>query len=276
MQNNEGKSKIRKFIDDNIGEENINKAKKNLTTGIKESAKFINKTIEDRKVEKIRQEEIRKKEVEEYWKKYGKYFIGGFVLMIALSIGLMFYGGDSKDEAVKDVTSSEAVNNQVENNQPPVAVEEISKNENVNGGIGENNNNDEIINSQEEVITIENNPEFAEIMDMPENVLLRNKTTLFAEENKDKILAFNGTIVYKADYTDFGSNTYSFSIQSGDYVDAETVNPGPTFILRHVDKTDLYNNLNMGDNIYIKAKIDGYNENGTSLFVLKPIEIRKR
>ena len=33
---------------------------------------------------------------------------------------------------------------------------------------------------------------------------------------------------------------------------------------------------NIGEENINKAKIDGYNENGTSLFVLKPIEIRKR
>lgn len=173
-------------------------------------------------------------------------------------------GGDKKDTAQDEY--DDIKDEQIDNDKVTESTdkEEVTSNQ---PEIKEDLHADEI--SAEPTTTIENNEEFANILNTGTEVDERYPG--FVETHKDEKIEFDGYIAYITPHSTYNSITgkskelktrYDFLLQAGNYVDENTWNPGPTFKMEDVGITDLSSensDFYMGDNIHIIATIKDYN-----------------
>lgn len=97
----------------------------------------------------------------------------------------------------------------------------------------------------------------------------------FARKYAGDTIEFNGSIDYAVNHKDYKTR-FDILISSGDYDPSRQT--GPTFKFENVNVINLSTNgdmLNVGDNVYVTAKIVKFDEN-TGIFYLEPISVRKR
>lgn len=127
-----------------------------------------------------------------------------------------------------------------------------------------------------EVVTIENNAEFAALVqgtDCGENV------SSFASKYEGKTIEFDGYISNIQPYKDYKTRD-DILLSPGDY--KPDTAQGPNFKFENVSASNLYfpdnepvGTLKAGDNLRIKATVEKY-ENGSCVIYLKPVETRTR
>ena len=136
---------------------------------------------------------------------------------------------------------------------------------------------EDVEDSGEEILTIDNCAEFAEILSLKDE--FDPTIAKFAAKYQGRVIEFDGNVAYVSPHGDYNTR-FDYLICGGDY--SETTVSGPNFQFENVN----YYNLNlkgdnvpetfdMGLNIHVIAEIDRY-DSATGLFKLKPIEITMR
>lgn len=131
--------------------------------------------------------------------------------------------------------------------------------------------------SIEEIFTTDNCEEFAAILKLKDDSDPAYIT--FSEKYKDKIIEFNGCIIYFSNHENYKTR-YDILLSAGDYIDENTANPGPVFKFEDVGLYDLGVDylagfLATGKNVSVRAKVDEFDaDSGT--FELDPISITER
>ena len=138
-----------------------------------------------------------------------------------------------------------------------------------------------IVDSQEqpENITTENNAEFLAVMAVANEY--DSIVGEFVEKYKGQTIEFDGCIVLVANHEDYDTR-YDVLLSAGDYVDEDTVNPGPLFKMEDVNVTDmgisdlyLPDFVGVGHNVHVAAKIVSYDYD-RGLFMLDPVLVEER
>jgi hypothetical protein len=141
----------------------------------------------------------------------------------------------------------------------------------------EESTNDTSAESKPEILTVKNNEELAAVLSVkdPLNPIVGE----FAKKYADKTIEFDGNIANMMQHEDY-TTRYDILIYAGDY--SETTAIGPSFKFEDVNVSDLNltgseipENIGMGQNLYITAVIEEYNET-SGLFILKPISTEIR
>ena len=161
---------------------------------------------------------------------------------------------------------------------------ELNNNEDINyttENETENTNSNEINESQiedkENILTIDNCPELANIL--TNNHVSNQEYIEFFNKYEDRIIEFDGNVSYIAPFEDYETR-YDLLISYGNFDANHQI--GPTFKIESVNSFDLgltayrlIDELPIGANIHIKSKLTLFDSN-TSIFYLKPIEFTRR
>lgn len=130
----------------------------------------------------------------------------------------------------------------------------------------------------DEVITIQNNPEFAEIMSIKSDN--DPKFDEFAKKYMYKTIEFDGNIIFFQKHPN-RKTRFDVMFMGGDYIDADTFNPGPTFRVQDVGMSELARDssapeyIKVGLNGHYKFKIVGYRPD-SAIFEVQIEEIKYR
>jgi hypothetical protein len=87
-------------------------------------------------------------------------------------------------------------------------------------------------------------------------------------------IEFDACVTYLDFYRNYNTR-YDILVSTGDYVDEDTANHGPTFKFENVGATTLSYNVKVGDNVTVVAEIVSYNED-TGIFRLSLDSIEQR
>ena len=129
-----------------------------------------------------------------------------------------------------------------------------------------------------EVITIQNNAELAEIMSLKSDN--NPKFDEFAKKYMYKTIEFDGNIIFFKKHPN-RKTRFDVMFMGGDYIDSDTFNPGPTFRVQDVGIYDLSKDssapeyIKVGLNGHYKFKIVGYRSDG-AIFEVQIEEIKYR
>lgn len=129
-----------------------------------------------------------------------------------------------------------------------------------------------------EVITIDNNADFAEIMAIKGDN--DPKFDEFAKKYMYKTIEFDGNIIFFQKHPN-KKTRYDVMFMGGNYIDADTFNPGPTFRVQDVGMYELAKDssapeyIKVGLNGHYKFKIVGYRSD-SAIFEVKIEEIKYR
>lgn len=146
--------------------------------------------------------------------------------------------------------------------------------------------------STENIETSESGDELSKENLTPENsedlaMVLTKKNELdpsyleFAEKYKNQIIEFDACIIYLTTHDGYDTR-YDVLLSAGDYVDENTVNPGPIFKFEDVNTygmgiEDLYlpDFMTIGANVHVIAEIENFSEN-EGVFFLDPVKVESR
>ena len=130
---------------------------------------------------------------------------------------------------------------------------------------------------EEEILTVDNNKELAEILSTKDETSPLFKE--FAQKYAGRIIEFDGNTAYVSLYKDYKTR-FNYLIFAGDY--STTTFSGPEFQFKNVNYYELHltgdnvpDNFGAGLNIRIIATVVEYDEN-PGLIQLKPISIKMR
>ena len=130
-----------------------------------------------------------------------------------------------------------------------------------------------------ENITEQNNEEFASVL---ENESENHDLYLdFSEKYKGEKIEFDGCITYVVNHDEYDTR-YDVLLSSGDYIDENTVNPGPIFKFEDVNTfdmgiKDLYlpDFISAGSDVHVIAEVESY-DSDSGLFFIDPITVTDR
>lgn len=128
------------------------------------------------------------------------------------------------------------------------------------------------------IITPENNPEFAQILNSGADC--SSNIADFASEYDGRIVQFNGSIVYIANVGDY-ETVKDVLIHAGDY--NKDLAAGPNFkfesiqpaVSMHFPEEDPAESIYVGQNLHFEAEIESFDQN-SCLFYLDPIKTTSR
>lgn len=122
-----------------------------------------------------------------------------------------------------------------------------------------------------ETITVDNNPEFAELLQASSSDVPR--ITVFAEKYAGRLIEFDGNVAYMTNYRTYKTR-YDILITDGDYdpdsskgPDFKFENVNPSYSL-HFTNPDHSGTIGIGTNLRIVAEVGSYKD---PLFQLKPV-----
>lgn len=131
----------------------------------------------------------------------------------------------------------------------------------------------------EENLTPENNEDLVAVLSATNE--LDPIYSEFAEKYKNQIVEFDACITYLANHGD-NDTRYDLLLSAGDYVDENTVNPGPIFKFEDVNTygmgiEDLYlpDYISIGSNVHVVAEIQSFSED-EGVFFLNPVKVIPR
>lgn len=131
----------------------------------------------------------------------------------------------------------------------------------------------------EENLTPENNEDLAAVLSATNE--LDPIYSEFAEKYKNQLVEFDACITYLANHGD-SDTRYDLLLSAGDYVDENTVNPGPIFKFEDVNTygmgiEDLYlpDYISIGSNVHVVAEIQSFSED-EGVFFLNPVKVVPR
>lgn len=131
--------------------------------------------------------------------------------------------------------------------------------------------------TEEEILTVDNNKDLAEILSTEAEASPLFKE--FAEKYAGRTIEFDGNTAYVSRYRDYKTR-FNYLIFVGDY--STTTFSGPEFQFRNVNYNELHltgdnipDPFGSGNNIRITAKVVEYDEN-PGLIILEPVSIKMR
>jgi hypothetical protein len=209
-------------------------------------------------------------------KKLIPYLIGVAVIFIILL--LVLFGGNS-DKSTTVSTSSSTQNSSIVEKSIEKTSESSSTSQSSTSISSSSTNTSSSSTessstspSQSAVITTENNEEFKALLQTEDS----NTITDFIQKHKNQTIEFDGNIAYLSKL----KSKYDVLIHSGDYHPDEA--SGPNFKIPQITiiSNPIFNSFNgddikIGQNIHIKAKIGNYNTT-QDLIYISPIEISPR
>lgn len=128
---------------------------------------------------------------------------------------------------------------------------------------------------EDPVLVVGNNAELAAMLTSPNEV--DPLYSQFAEKYKDRLIEFDGCIINIEKHGNYDTR-YDFLLSAGNYINADTANPGPIFQFEDVSRFDLGfegEGLSVGNNVHILAKVISYSPDSL-LFKLDPEKITLR
>lgn len=132
---------------------------------------------------------------------------------------------------------------------------------------------------QSETITAANNEELASVMAVTNEY--DSIVGEFVEKYKGQTIEFDGCISLVANHDEYDTR-YDLLLSAGDYVNEDTVNPGPLFKMEDVNTTDmgisdlyLPEFISAGNNVHVVAKISEYDYD-RGLLMLDPVLVEER
>lgn len=135
------------------------------------------------------------------------------------------------------------------------------------------------VDTGNDILTVENCEALASMIAVKAEIDDSYKT--FAETYKGETISFDGCITYVVNHNDYKTR-YDILLSAGDYVDANTANPGPVFKFEDVSTNglgieELYlpSFVAAGSNVRVTAKVDSFDaERG--VFYLRPVLVEER
>lgn len=126
--------------------------------------------------------------------------------------------------------------------------------------------------SQSSTITVENNSEFQILLQSEDQSTIED----FIKKYKGQTIEFDGNIAHLAKV----KSKYDILIHSWDYHPDEATGPNFKFVEINLISNPIFKsfngeNIKVGQNVHIKAKVGGYNETQDLVF-LSPIEVSPR
>jgi hypothetical protein len=155
---------------------------------------------------------------------------------------------------------------------------ETESNDEKNSDTDDKSPNDTASDSNQEILTVENNEDFAAVL------AVKNKGDSligdFAKKYVGRTIEFDGYIAYMEHHKDYKTR-YDILIYAGNY--GETTFSGPNFHFENVsvvsdlnlNGSNIPDTIGMGQNLHITAVVEEYNEN-TELFLLEPVSTEIR
>lgn len=130
----------------------------------------------------------------------------------------------------------------------------------------------EIVTEQNEILTVENCSELANILSMKGELETAYKE--FAEKYEGRIIAFEGRVDYLTNHGDYKTR-YDVLLSAGDYDPDHQI--GPSFKFEDVNTydMDLETDIYVGKNVYIIAVVEEFDMN-SGLFYLDPVSVSNR
>lgn len=136
----------------------------------------------------------------------------------------------------------------------------------------------EIVEEKDSALTVETNEDFASLMSSKDNNSLYLE---FANQYKGQTIEFNAHIDYVTNHDKYDTR-YDILLSGGDWVDENTVSPGPLFKIEDkntyglgLDGLYLPDWVKVGTNIKVTATIVKFNENA-GFMAINPISISER
>jgi hypothetical protein len=140
--------------------------------------------------------------------------------------------------------------------------------------VGENSG---VEKTEEEILTVDNNKELAEILSTKDETSPLFKE--FAQKYAGRTIEFDGNTAYVSKHGNYDTR-FDYLIFAGDY--SKTTFSGPQFQFRNVNYYDLHlegdnvpDTFGVGLNIRIIATVEEYDDD-PGLFLLKPVSIKMR
>jgi len=128
-------------------------------------------------------------------------------------------------------------------------------------------------NTVNDIITVTNNAEFASILIINDHH--NSAYDEFSKKYRGKVIKFDGHIRYVSQSTDY-ETLWDILLVNSDYIDEDTVSPGPLFQFKNVNSFDLgISDLDLpsfiktGSNVSVLAKVGEYDYD-SGIFRLSP------
>lgn len=217
-------------------------------------------------------------------KKYTPYLIGAALLLSLFIVLILAIFQDNKtpttspsstSTTIVEKTTEKSSEQSSTNTENSSSSTSSSSNSIENSSISSSSNsieNSSTSPSQSSTITVENNSEFQILLQSEDQSTIED----FIKKYKGQTIEFDGNIAHLAKV----KSKYDILIHSWDYHPDEATGPNFKFVEINLISNPIFKsfngeNIKVGQNVHIKAKVGGYNETQDLVF-LSPIEVSPR
>lgn len=217
-------------------------------------------------------------------KKYTPYLIGAALLLSLFIVLILAIFQDNKtpttspsstSTTIVEKTTEKSSEQSSTNTENSSSSTSSSSNSIENSSISSSSNsieNSSTSPSQSSTITVENNSEFQVLLQSEDQSTIED----FIKKYKGQTIDFDGNIAHLAKV----KSKYDILIHSWDYHPDEATGPNFKFVEISLISNPIFKsfngeNIKVGQNVHIKAKVGGYNEKQDLVF-LSPIEVSPR
>lgn len=205
-------------------------------------------------------------------KKITPYLVGAALLLSFFIMLLLAIFQDNKPTTASPSSTSTTI---VEKTTEKSSEQSSTNTENSSSSTSSSSNsieNSSTSPSQSSTITVENNSEFQALLQSEDQSTIED----FIKKYKGQTIEFDGNIAHLAKV----KSKYDILIYSWDYHPDEATGPNFKFVEISLISNPIFKsfngeNIKVGQNVHIKAKVGGYNEKQDLVF-LSPIEVSPR
>ena len=205
-------------------------------------------------------------------KKITPYLVGAALLLSFFIMLLLAIFQDNKPTTASPSSTSTAI---VEKTTEKSSEQSSTNTENSSSSTSSSSNsieNSSTSPSQSSTITVENNSEFQVLLQSEDQSTIED----FIKKYKGQTIEFDGNIAHLAKV----KSKYDILVHSWDYHPDEATGPNFKFVEISLISNPIFKsfngeNIKVGQNVHIKAKVGGYNEKQDLVF-LSPIEVSPR
>ncbi len=205
-------------------------------------------------------------------KKITPYLVGAALLLSFFIMLLLAIFQDNKPTTASPSSTSTTI---VEKTTEKSSEQSSTNTENSSSSTSSSSNsieNSSTSPSQSSTITVENNSEFQVLLQSEDQSTIED----FIKKYKGQTIEFDGNIAHLAKV----KSKYDILVHSWDYHPDEATGPNFKFVEISLISNPIFKsfngeNIKVGQNVHIKAKVGGYNEKQDLVF-LSPIEVSPR
>ena len=205
-------------------------------------------------------------------KKITPYLVGAALLLSFFIMLLLAIFQDNKPTTASPSSTSTTI---VEKTTEKSSEQSSTNTENSSSSTSSSSNsieNSSTSPSQSSTITVENNSEFQVLLQSEDQSTIED----FIKKYKGQTIEFDGNIAHLAKV----KSKYDILVHSWDYHPDEATGPNFKFVEISLISNPIFKsfngeNIRVGQNVHIKAKVGGYNEKQDLVF-LSPIEVSPR